>query len=90
MRWQGWDDPKDDTWEPRGHLETVPTMVDACERRLEALPPLDKWAQSGCRYGTFCRCEAKQEIVGWGGEWGGSGGGVAGVNWGLNHWGSDQ
>ena len=38
VKWQGWDRPEDNTWEPIENLETVIDMVRAFDRSRDAAP----------------------------------------------------
>lgn len=67
VKWQGYDETSQMTWEPAGNLTNVRTEVDAFERRLVSMPSLTAFTapagSSACCFGSTCRHQSDLETT---------------------------
>ena len=59
VKWEGYDESDQMTWEAAENLTNVRDYVDAFERRLAAMPPRDAFtaaaSASACCFGSACK-----------------------------------
>jgi len=67
VKWQGFDETSQMTWEPAGNLTNVRSEVDAFERRLASMPSLTAFTapagSSACCFGSTCRHQSDRETT---------------------------